>query len=148
MDQSNDTPHTVNSANSAIGALERGLALSIRHLDIVSNDLDRHSITVDRMQVVLSREGDLADLRRALALEQRACFKVRRQLVHAFLSTAVHLQFLGVCKNRPETPSFDDELAWKLQFDRIIEVVKEELSAADAAFTGIAEEERRFGLHR
>lgn len=147
MDDSNDTPNAVNSAEAAIGVLERGLAINLKHLDIVSSDFDCHKRAIDRINVVLAQGGDLTDLRHTLVLEQRACFAVRRQLVHAFLSTGVHLQFLDVCKNRPGTLSFDNELAWKRQFDKIIEVVKEELIAADEAFAGIAEEERRLGSH-
>ncbi|KAF9644161.1 hypothetical protein BDM02DRAFT_3131944 [Thelephora ganbajun] len=147
VDDSGDTPHTVNSVGSALGVLERGLALNLKHLDIVYSDTDRHSRVIDRMHVVLAHKRDLTNLRRALVLEERAFLAVRRQLVHAFLSAGVHLHFLNVCRARPETSSFTNELAWKQQFDDIIKVVKEELTAANEAFIGIAEEERRLGLH-
>ena len=95
------------------------------------------------MHVVLTHRGDLTDLGHALVLEQRAFFTVRRRLVHALLSTGIHLHLSDVCKTRPAALSFRDELAWKRQFDEVIKVVKEELIAAEEAFVGIAEDEGR-----
>jgi hypothetical protein len=143
VDDSGGTPHAINSVESALDVLERGLALNLKYLDVVSSDVDRHSRAVDRMQVILAHRGDLTGLRQALVLEQRAFFAVRRQLVHVFLSTKMHLNFLEVFRTRPQTSSFESELAWKRRFDDVIKLVKEELVAADGAFDGIAEEERR-----
>ena len=143
MDNSGDTPNTVGSVESALDVLERGLALNLQHIDAVSRDVDRHSRAASCMRVVLTQRKDLPDLKRALVLEQRAFFAVRRQLVHVFLATGMHLHFLSVCKTRPETSSFNNELNWKREFDDIIGVIKEELTAAEGAFVGIAEEERR-----
>ena len=143
MDDSDHTHGTVNSVESAIEVLERGLTLNLQNLDTASSDLGRHSRTVDRMRVILANRKDLTDLRRALVLEQRAFLTVRRRLVHGFLSTGIHLQLLDICKTRPKTSSFKDELAWKRLFDDVIKVIKEELVAAEGAFFGIAEEERR-----
>lgn len=143
MDDSGDTPDTVNSVESALDVLERGLELNLQHINAVSRDVDRHSRAVDRMHVVLAQRKELTDLRRALVLQRRAFFAVRRQLIHAMLATGMHLQFLSVCRTRPETPSFNNELGWKREFDDILGVVKEELILAEGAFVGIAEEERQ-----
>jgi len=147
VDDSGDTPNTVDSVESALNVLERGLALNLKHLDAVSRDVDHHSRVVDRMYVVLAHRGDLVNLRRAFVLEKRAFFAVRRQLVHVMLSTGVHLHFRDVCRGRPETSSFNNELAWKRRFDDTVKVVKEELTAAEGAFAGITEEERRLSSH-
>jgi len=140
---SGHTRDTVDSVESAIETLECGLTLNLQNLDAASSDLDRHSRTVDRMNVVLAHRSDLTDIRRALVLEQRAFLAVRRQLVHGLLATGIHLHFLDICKARPSMLSFEDEFSWKRQFDDVIKVVKEELVAAEGAFVGIAEEERQ-----
>ena len=121
--------------------LERGLAVNLEHLEVVTRAVENRSKAINRMHVVLSRRRDLANLARALLIERLTHLAVRREAVHAALSVTAHLHFLNVCKNRLEMTSFKEEVAWKWQFDRVIAVVKEELIGAERALSGIAKEE-------